>query len=61
MREENYLVNVADDFGSGQVLQFALINIQNFVGHFQIILIRWRAIQLDFIIASLDNNDNVSV
>lgn len=59
--DKTYLVYVSNDFGARQILQFAFVHVQYFVGHLQIILIGRRAIQFDFIITTFDHDDDITV
>lgn len=54
-------MDVAYDFGAWQIFQFAFINIKYLVAHFQVVSVgRW-SIQFDFIIATFDHNDYISI
>lgn len=54
-------MNVAYYFGAWQILHFAFIHVKYLVAHFQIVSVgRW-SIQFDFIIATFDHYDYISI
>lgn len=56
-----YLVDVTDDFGPWKILQLSLVHIQNLVRHLKVVLVCWRAVQLDFPIPALHQDYHISV
>lgn len=54
-------MNIAYHFGSWQVFHFTFIHVKYLIAHFQIVSVRRWSIQFDFIIATFDHNDYISI
>lgn len=54
-------MNIAYHFGAWQVFHFTFIHVKYLIAHFQIVSVRRWSIQFDFIIATFDHNDYISI
>lgn len=55
-----HLVQISHHFGVRQVAQHSFVDVEDFVGHFQVILVGWRTEQLHLAVQRLDHNHHIA-